>query len=376
MDNKKISVKNLIMFSGAFCSFFIGAAFASGQELMQFFTAFGWKGFLALGASLAIFAFAGFQIQAVSKKNGFSEPYSIFDYYLGNVFGKIYTYILVALLYCEFVMMSAGAGATFEQYFGIGNVWGRLIMIVATTLTVLLGLNKIVDILGFIGPLLIAFMALVGIVSIVMSPSSLSEGIETAGNMDMLRGGDTWIESGAKYASYVFLSIVPIWVVLGSKSHGIREARVSSIAEVALFSIACVFMLIAQMKNITIIEGVEIPNLLLATTYVPSISIGFALVILLGIYTTVVFELWYTVNKFTEERTVKYSILTIVLAAIGFFCSGLLPFSQIINYLYSAAYGLGLALLAVIIIHMVARWCGKDLGGKFLQFGRGKEGKE
>ena len=361
---KKVSIKNVIQFSGAFVAFFVGAAFGSGQEIMQFFTSFGIFGFPGLIAALLIFIFAGYQIQAVSCREGFSEPYSIFEYFCGKTIGKIYTYILVAMLYAEFVMMSAGAGATFEEYFGIPNFVGRAVIVILTVATVLLGLNRIVDMLGFTGPVIILFMAIIGIASIIMAPMTLKEGMETAVTLDMLKGADTWVVSGLKYASYVVLSLVPIWAVCGSRSNSIKEARLSSVTQVLLFSIACFVIILAQLMNVKLIDGTEIPNLVLARTYVPAIAGGFAIIILLGIYSTVTFELWYTVRKFSEEKTKRYYTLTIVLAAIGLFFSGLLPFSTIINWLYSAAYILGVILLIFMAVHMVGRWMGIDISAK------------
>ena len=50
MEDKKVSMKQVIAIGGAFMGFVIGSSFASGQECMQYFTGFGvWK---SVGAGL------------------------------------------------------------------------------------------------------------------------------------------------------------------------------------------------------------------------------------------------------------------------------------------------------------------------------------
>ena len=43
MENRTqaVSIRNLIVFAGAYCAFTIGSGYATGQEIMQFFCAKG-----------------------------------------------------------------------------------------------------------------------------------------------------------------------------------------------------------------------------------------------------------------------------------------------------------------------------------------------
>ena len=41
MEDKKVSISQVIAIGGAFMGFVIGSSFASGQECMQYFTGFG-----------------------------------------------------------------------------------------------------------------------------------------------------------------------------------------------------------------------------------------------------------------------------------------------------------------------------------------------
>lgn len=52
-------------------------------------------------------------------------------------------------------MRSSSAGSTFSEYYGVNGNIGRAIMIIASLATVLLGLNKLVQIIGYISPVLL-----------------------------------------------------------------------------------------------------------------------------------------------------------------------------------------------------------------------------
>lgn len=52
-------------------------------------------------------------------------------------------------------MRSSAAGSTFSEYYGVNGNIGRSIMIIASLATVLLGLNKLVQIIGYISPVLL-----------------------------------------------------------------------------------------------------------------------------------------------------------------------------------------------------------------------------
>ena len=51
-------IKNVLLFTGAQCSFFIGAGIATGQESLQYFTAHGWWGIVAIIIVVLLFSMA------------------------------------------------------------------------------------------------------------------------------------------------------------------------------------------------------------------------------------------------------------------------------------------------------------------------------
>lgn len=68
----KLSVMNVFKFAGAIIAFLIGSGFASGQEVLQFFTNYGLKGILGVFVAMALFVVLG----AVLMRYGFNTVMS------------------------------------------------------------------------------------------------------------------------------------------------------------------------------------------------------------------------------------------------------------------------------------------------------------
>ena len=89
------------------------------------------------------------------------------------------------MLFSIFVIMISGAGATLSEYYGINPYVGRVVMSVLAASTAALGLNKLTKIIGRIGPLIIAFVVVIGLISIFGSDTTFQEATQTAVALDI-----------------------------------------------------------------------------------------------------------------------------------------------------------------------------------------------
>ena len=89
---------------------------------------------------------------SLGKTMQFENPMGVFDYFCGKYLGKLVAALTVVYaLFAPSVMIS-GFGATINQLTGFPMVAGSIIMGTIVTLTVMLGLHRIADIIGTIGP--------------------------------------------------------------------------------------------------------------------------------------------------------------------------------------------------------------------------------
>lgn len=83
---------------------------------------------------------------------------------------------------------------------------------------------------------------------------------------------------------------------------------------------------------------------------VPKLAWTFAIVLVLGIFTTVTGYLWLISGRFAEDKSTKSRIIVAVLVVAGVFGGAIIPFNLIINVLYPFAGFVGIIFMIFIIV--------------------------
>src|SRR5699024_637309 len=99
-----------------------------------------------------------------------------------------------------FIVMISGAGATFTEHFGMGDITGRAIMAGLVLISVLLKLDTIVKILGVAGPTIIIFAIIVGFGN--FNSDDFLSADELISGLDMTMATEYWWQSGFVYSSF------------------------------------------------------------------------------------------------------------------------------------------------------------------------------
>lgn len=340
MEKESISLKKVILLAGALCAYWIGSGFATGQEVLQFFTTSGTNGIIAALIFGVLMSFLTYVLYGIGQKKKFDNPYDVFEYYCGKVIGQIYVWYSVVLVYCIFVVMLAGGGATIHQYYGISTYIGTGAIALLALGTTLLGVEKLIDIIGVIGPIKILFVAIVGIAGIVTlfgQPTLLTEASSLMPTLGFKSASSNWAWSGALYAFLALMVSIPFQVDCGASAGSVREARTAGFVGTVAFTIAIISLVIGELVYYKLIIDQQVPTLAIANHISPILGLIFSVLIVLSIYSAVASFLLMTVRKFAADKTRKFNIIATVLTVIGMFFGGVLPFDKLINILYPLA---------------------------------------
>ena len=349
MGSEKLDFKHIGTCAGAMVAYLIGSGFATGQEIMQFFTSYGLGGIGALVIAFAIMTYCSAVIMEDSHRMQLTSAGSIFTHYCGRWLGGLITFYIPFLLFSIFVIMISGAGATLSEYYGINPYVGRVVMSVLAASTAALGLNKLTKIIGRIGPLIIAFVVVIGLISIFGSDTTFQEATQTAVALDIPRAAPTWWISGFLYSAFCTTTAVSFFAGMGTQAKGRKNARISGFLGGALFIGAAIVINLGMLFNVEELVGREIPVLYMAD-HISSVSgIIFSMVLICGIYTTAVPMLWSTVNIFSKDGTKRARTLCVLLTLVAF-CFGLLPFETLVNAIYPFSGYVGAILIFGIIL--------------------------
>lgn len=340
MERASINIKKIIILAGALCAYWIGSGFATGQEVLQFFGASGIKGIFAAIIFLIIMSYLTYTLFGIGQKKKFKNPYDVFEYYCGKIIGQVYIWYSVVLVYAICVVMLAGGGATINQYYGVPTYIGTGIIAILALATALLGVEKLIDIIGVIGPIKILFVAIVGIagISTILShPGTLSSASSIMPTLGFKAASSNWAWSGALYAFLALMVSIPFQVDCGASAGSEKEAKIAGLTGTIAFTVAIIFLTIAEVVYNKLIVGQQVPTLTIAKHISPVLGLIFSVLIVVSIYSAVASFLLVTVRKFAKDKTKKFNIIAIILTVVATLFGGVIPFDKLVNILYPLA---------------------------------------
>jgi uncharacterized membrane protein YkvI len=348
---EKASLPRILTYAGAIIAFLIGSGFATGQEILQYFTSYGYWGVFGTGLLvLALMTYVAVEFFTVGQAKKFERPSRIFHYYCGRYLGTFFDYFSVLFVFLSFAVMVSGAGAVFQEHYGLSKYAGGIGLAVVVGITVWFGLKSLVDVIGKIGPLIVLVAIALGIVGIVRNPGGIAEGHALLSGLDLTQASTNWFMSGLSYVGFCMLWLAAFLTALGKTARSRREAATGGLVGAVAFSVACIIVGLGLLANIVRVNGTEIPMLVLARDVSPVLAAGISVMILAGIYTTAIPLLWTVSSRFFADKTPGFKYLTIALAAVGTLVGLVLPFSQMVNIVYVINGYVGILLLVLMLV--------------------------
>ncbi|QDY66474.1 hypothetical protein FQA45_09110 [Glutamicibacter halophytocola] len=354
--SKKGRLVRVATYAGAIIAFLIGSGFATGQEILQYFTSYGYAGIFGTGLLvLLLMSYVAVEFFIVGQAKRFEKPSRIFHYYCGKYLGTFFDYFSVLFVFLSFTVMVAGAGAVFEEHYGMSKYFGGVGLAIVVGLSVWFGLKNLVDVIGKIGPLIVVVAVGLGLIGILRNPSGIAEGQALLPTLDLTQASTNWFMSGLSYVGFCMLWLAAFLNALGKTARNRKEATAGALTGATVFSLACVIVGMGLLANITRVGGTEIPMLVLAADINPILAAGISVMILAGIYTTAVPLLWTVSSRFYADRTQGFKYLTVILAVAGTVIGLLLPFSQMVNLVYVVNGYVGVLLLVLMLAKTILR---------------------
>ncbi len=343
MQNNKISTFKI---AATYIGTIVGAGFASGQEVLQFFSVFGIKGLIGLIFTTILFILFGFIIMELGNKLDSTSHIEIVKYSAGKYLGSIIDYIITFFLFGGLTAMIAGSGAMVNQQFNISSMWGTFFMSVLTATTVLSGINGVISSISFVVPFLLASVIGVSLFSIFKFPPNFDTTQYIVSSNSLIRN---WLWAAILYTSYNTIVSVAVLGPLGTKALNKKALTNGAILGGLGLGIGSIMIYFAVLGNLESVSNLEIPMVYISGQISHFVQIIYALVLIAEVYTTAVGSLYgFTARiiKISSPKSKYYIIGTTILA---FFASNL-GFSNLVKYLYPII-GYGGVLLLISLLY-------------------------
>lgn len=202
-----------LQIAGAYIGLIVGAGFASGQEVLQFFTSFGWYSFVGIAIALILFAFLGMQITGLGSELKTLSHKEVIYHICGKYVGWGVDFLITFFLFGVATVMIAGSGSIFEQQFGISAAIGSFILTILVILTLILNVRNVISIISSITPFLLVLIFLITIYSIFISDASYTTLVESATKHPS--AAPHWVLGGFLYVSYNIAAGVSMLAIIG-----------------------------------------------------------------------------------------------------------------------------------------------------------------
>ena len=342
---KKISWMNLgFVFAGSF----LGAGYVSGQELYQFFAAFGISGFWGLFASALLFFLFGTVLIFLCQKTKIRRMDEIIIFTNSPLLKSLVGFIQCFFLFGIYIIMCAGAGALLEQVFNIPLYIGSGIFCLIIFLISLKGMNGVIDVFSVFVPPLVSGAVLIAI--IVGFKYGYGFKITTGETKNLLT--NNWFISSIVYVSYNLTTSIGVFAPVGVKTEG-KSCVYKGILFGCSILLGISLLILLSVTSVPESADFQLPVLYIASQISYFLEIAYTILLLGAMFGTSLSSV-VALSEYIKEKkkTIEKSehILLFLLSICSWLLS-LLGFDSLIGTVYPVCGYIGFFFLGSIIIH-------------------------
>ncbi|WP_077928030.1 YkvI family membrane protein [Wohlfahrtiimonas populi] len=337
----------IIQMAFAFIGVIVGAGFASGNEILQYFTSFGTWGTAGAVLSTGLFAYLGMMLmQMGSRLQTQSHDEAIYKL-SGKFMGIAVDYIIIFTLFGVGVVMVAGAGSMLNQQYGAPNWVGSLIMTVLVVSTVLLPIQRVIALIAAITPFLIIALTIICTFTLFSNHAPLEElePIATSVKSSL----PNWFISAINYVSFNVAVGAGMSLVMGGSEKNEKIAKWGGLLGGLGVGVLILIAHYAIFLNIKEVKDMSLPLLKIIQDISPVLGIMMTVVLFGMIYNTGVAMYYAFVARFTVMQTKRSYMFAVGTGLVGFIAS-FVGFTGLVAYFYPLIGYLGLLLIAILVV--------------------------
>ena len=334
--------KTTLQVAATYVGAVMGAGFASGQEIQQFFARFGRWGLAGIVISAVLFSLLGWGILDLQERWKISSYPEFFNHLLGSRWGHWADGLVTVLLFLGMLAMISGSGALFYEYFGFSSWLGVFLSGSVIVLALWFRGEGVLWINSVLIPLKFIFCLGIATVAVFLATSGDGEGIMVLPN-PIVRN---WALSAILYVSFNLTLAMVVFASLGRdvQRPGARLGAVVGGAALGIFA----FVIGAALLRFPDIIGLEIPMVAVAGKLGDWPAFFYVVVLWLTMITAAVGNGFSLVSRMVDSGKLSYGKATFLLLFLLMPIAGV-KFSQIVQFVYPLFGYLGLVFLPTIL---------------------------
>mgnify|MGYP006894303129 FL=1 len=339
--------KKALAISMAFIGLIVGAGFASGQEALQYFVAFGTDGIWGAVLASVFMTITGIAVLQLGSYYQATEHTAV----LGRISSRVTSWILdiatVITLFCIGFVMFAGGGANLQQQFGLPTWIGATIMLVLVLLTGMLDVDKVSTVIGAITPFVIVFIVGATVWTLVTSNPDWTT-LDLASSAVVTSLPNWWL-AALNYVGLSIMTAVSMAIVIGGANLDTRAAGLGGLIGGFFFLLMLMLLVLALFVSVSTVGQEDMPVLALINGIHPVLGVIMTFVVFGMIFNTAIGMFYALGKRLTRGNPARFRPVFIVACLIGFGLS-FFGFRDLVSYVYPVLGYMGILMLVVISV--------------------------
>ena len=327
----------------------IGAGFASGQEIIQFFGNYGFKGIigtLIVGLCFTILSIV-IMFTARNINSVVFEEVAVPNIKALRIFVNV---IITFLTFGILVVMIAGAGAMLNTLTGFNPLIGNVLITIIIITVSWFGTESMLNSFNVVVPIMIVIAIITGILGIANGPGKafmLPVAAQTISK--------NWFLSALLFVSYNFALSLAVLAPLGVKSKDKKSIVIGSIIGGVTLGSVATLLCIAIVKNFKLVSNSALPVFIIAQNQNKFLGWAYGFVLLAAIFTTAEGILFALLERFSQYKVqlLKNRRVMLVLISLLALIGSNVGFSKLVSILYPINGYLGFFIIAFLLYNYV-----------------------
>lgn len=309
----------------------VGAGFASGQELLQFFVSYGSAGFFGIALTGFLFAWLGSQLLSLGSRLRATGYHEIIYYLCGDRVGRVLNNVIAFFLFGGLVIMLAGVGTVFRDFLNMPYNAGLAMISAAIFITVLFGVKGIASANLIVTPFLAIFTIMIGVNS--LSYHGINYALLTLEPQPLLQPAPHWLLACLLYASYNLVLGATVLGPLGAQVGSPQARLLGGVIGGLILAVLAAFIGTVVMLHYPQVLNYEVPMLYVSSIQQTWSHYAYAFTVLKAMYSTALASLFGCANRMEHVTGLTFRASIVIVMAASLLGSQF-GFANLIGMLY------------------------------------------
>ncbi|WP_226580738.1 hypothetical protein [Halobacillus litoralis] len=339
-------MKRILKIASAFIGIIVGAGFASGQEILQYFTSYGYLGTIGAVVATSLFAYMGMMLTTLGTRMQAKSHKEAIYRISGRYLGKVIDAVIILTLFGVGVVMIAGAGSIPHQQFGLSQASGIVFMTIIVTLAVMMNVNRVIQVIGSITPFLIITVLIIAAYSLFTMEGTFSELQPFA--LEQPSALSHWFMAAINYVSFNIAVGASMALLMGGNEENEKISAAGGLVGGLGLGLMIILSHLAIFSKVDAVAGYDMPLLALVDQLSPVLGLFYSIVLFGMVFNTAVSMFFSLAARFTKVGTKKHKQFVLIIGAAAFGLS-FVGFTELVAFFYPVIGYLGVFLIFALI---------------------------